>query len=83
MKKTLTKAELDAAESAFAEQAYKDRSRTNKKAQDAIAAVIAGSSQVTIRLDNREIALAKHQAAAKGLKYQTYIKMLLHQALHG
>lgn len=41
----------------------------------------AGSRQVTIRLNNSEIALAKKKAGAKDLRYQTYIKMLLHQAL--
>lgn len=35
----------------------------------------------TIRLDPADIALAKEQAAERGLRYQTYLKMLLHQAL--
>ncbi len=35
----------------------------------------------TIRLDPADIALAKEQAAAKGLRYQTYLKMVLHEAL--
>jgi len=43
--------------------------------------IAAGSRQVTIRVDNSEIQRAKNQAAARGLKYQTYIKMLLHEAL--
>jgi predicted DNA binding CopG/RHH family protein len=49
-----------------------------KRAREVVA---AGSRQITIRLNNSEIALAKRQAEAKGLKYQTYIKMLLHEAL--
>lgn len=35
----------------------------------------------TIRLDPEEIARARAQAAQHGLRYQTYLKMLLHQAL--
>jgi predicted DNA binding CopG/RHH family protein len=35
----------------------------------------------TIRLDPTDIALAREQAEARGLRYQTYLKMLIHQAL--
>jgi predicted DNA binding CopG/RHH family protein len=35
----------------------------------------------TIRLDKRDIELAKRQAEQRGLRYQTYLKMLIHQAL--
>lgn len=35
----------------------------------------------TIRLDPEDIALARAQAEDRGLRYQTYLKMLLHQAL--
>lgn len=35
----------------------------------------------TIRLDPGDIRLAKMQAEKRGLKYQTYLKMLIHQAL--
>jgi predicted DNA binding CopG/RHH family protein len=68
------------AEKAFAANLYKDRAAINRKAQQVLA---AGSRQITIRLSNSQIALAKQQAEAKGLKYQTYIKMLLHEALAG
>ena len=68
------------AEKAFAAKLYKDRAAINRKAQQVLA---AGSRQITIRLSNSQIALAKQQAEAKGLKYQTYIKMLLHEALAG
>ena len=71
--------ELIEAEAAFAAEAWKNRSELNKKALEVLAA--EGSRQITIRMANREIALAKQQAEAKGLKYQTYIKMLLHEAL--
>jgi|SRR5271154_971710 len=35
----------------------------------------------TIRLDPSDIELAKSQAEQRGLKYQTYLKMIIHQAL--
>lgn len=41
----------------------------------------AKSSRTTIRLDAYDMARAKTQAAKKGMRYQTYIKSLLHQAL--
>ena len=40
-----------------------------------------GIPTTTIRLDPADIALARDQATARGLKYQTYLKMLLHEAL--
>ena len=36
---------------------------------------------VSIRLPESDLALARWQAAQKGIGYQTYIKSLLHQAL--
>jgi predicted DNA binding CopG/RHH family protein len=76
MKKNSGKA-IDA-EAAFAADLYRDRAALNSKTQELLA---TGSRQVTIRLSNNEIARAKQQAEAKGLRYQTYIKMLLHEAL--
>ncbi len=35
----------------------------------------------TIRLDPSDLSLAKQQAECKGLRYQTYLKMLIHEAL--
>jgi len=35
----------------------------------------------TIRLDPGDIAKARVHAAARGLRYQTYLKMLIHEAL--
>ena len=66
------------AEAAFAEDFYKDRAAIKRKAEEVLT---LGSRQVTIRLYNSEIALARQQAKEKGLRYQTYMKMLLHQAL--
>jgi predicted DNA binding CopG/RHH family protein len=76
-KKPMTKKQIEA-EAAFADEVYKDRAAINRKA---LAMLTSGSRQLTIRVSLSEIELAKKQAEAKGLKYQTYIKMLLHQAL--
>ena len=35
----------------------------------------------TIRLDPEDIAEARVQAAERGLRYQTYLKMIVHEAL--
>jgi predicted DNA binding CopG/RHH family protein len=35
----------------------------------------------TIRLDPVDIELARQQAEKRGLKYQTYLKMIIHEAL--
>jgi len=35
----------------------------------------------TIRLDPDDIAKARVQAAERGIRYQTYLKMIVHQAL--
>src|SRR5580698_5954680 len=39
------------------------------------------SPTITIRLAEDDLARARVLAARKGLRYQTYLKMLLHQAL--
>jgi len=36
---------------------------------------------ITIRLDPTDVELARVQAEERGLRYQTYLKMVLHQAL--
>src|ERR1700691_4857247 len=41
-----------------------------------------GSPTITIRLAEDDLARARTLAAEKGLRYQTYLKMLLHQALN-
>jgi predicted DNA binding CopG/RHH family protein len=41
------------------------------------AARRAGLPATTIRLDPADIALARDQAGKRGLKYQTYLKMIL------
>jgi predicted DNA binding CopG/RHH family protein len=39
------------------------------------------AKSTTIRLDEQDLSLAKSQAEKKGLRYQTYLKMLIHEAL--
>jgi predicted DNA binding CopG/RHH family protein len=36
---------------------------------------------ITIRLDPTDVELARTQAEERGLRYQTYLKMVIHQAL--
>jgi predicted DNA binding CopG/RHH family protein len=36
---------------------------------------------ITIRLDPTDVELARVQAEERGLRYQTYLKMVIHQAL--
>jgi predicted DNA binding CopG/RHH family protein len=45
------------------------------------AAKRAALPSTTIRLDPEDIAIARVQAAARGLRYQTYLKMIIHEAL--
>jgi len=45
------------------------------------AARLGGIPTTTIRFDPGDIALAREQANKRGLKYQTYLKMLVHEAL--
>lgn len=41
----------------------------------------AALPSTTIRLDPVDIAQARVQAAGRGLRYQTYLKMIIHEAL--
>jgi predicted DNA binding CopG/RHH family protein len=45
------------------------------------AAKVKALPTTTIRLDPADIELARAQAERKGLKYQTYLKMVIHEAL--
>ena len=46
------------------------------------ASQTGASPTITIRLAEDDLARARVFAAEKGLRYQTYLKMLLHQALN-
>jgi predicted DNA binding CopG/RHH family protein len=43
---------------------------------------VGAAPTITIRLAGMDLARARILAAEKGLRYQTYLKMLLHQALN-
>jgi len=45
------------------------------------ARIKASTRVISIRVAEKDLALARRQATKKGLPYQTYIKSLLHQAL--
>ena len=40
-----------------------------------------GAKNITIRLSLEDLSKARQLAQRRGLRYQTYVKMLLHQAL--
>lgn len=67
------KAEVDD----FIERAHKNGAVT----RGVLLRTLGGSTQTTIRLPNEDLARAKEQAGRKGLKYQTYLKMVIHEAL--
>jgi predicted DNA binding CopG/RHH family protein len=49
--------------------------------QGSVRRKVEGTRIVTMRLPGSDLATARELAERKGLRYQTYIKMLLHQAL--
>lgn len=46
------------------------------------ASQVGPSPTITIRLPEADLARARALAAERGLRYQTYVKMLLHEALN-
>jgi predicted DNA binding CopG/RHH family protein len=72
----MTKKQMEA-EAAYAKSAYDRRAQLEHKAIEVLSAL----KPVTLRIDAADIELARQQARSKGLKYQTYMKSLLHQAL--
>jgi predicted DNA binding CopG/RHH family protein len=46
-----------------------------------MAEIKSAAKSTTIRLDEVDLSLARKQAERKGLRYQTYLKMLIHEAL--
>ena len=63
----------------FLEAARKGELKRLDKAT--LAARATASRVISIRLPEPDLQLARQQAARRGLRYQTYIKSLLHQAL--
>jgi predicted DNA binding CopG/RHH family protein len=67
---------------AFLEAADKGELDTGSVARIAREQASVGSTPTTtIRLDPEDISRARTLAAKRGLRYQTYLKMLLHEAL--
>jgi len=67
---------------AFQEAAGKSELHNGSAARIARERAAAGSTPTTtIRLDPEDISRARTLAAKRGLRYQTYLKMLLHEAL--
>ena len=60
----------------------KAKGRLGKGTVERVARERSGASPtITIRLAEADLARARTLAAERGLRYQTYLKMLLHQAL--
>lgn len=62
---------------ALFQQAAKDGTLT----RGTLAARRGVTPPTTIRLDPADLEMAKTQAQQRGLRYQTYLKMVIHQAL--
>ena|ERR1700735_19761 len=64
----------------FLKAAKEGRLRRLERAR--LAARVTGATKViSLRVREEDLALAREQAAQKGLPYQTYLKSLLHEAL--
>jgi len=59
-------------------QTAKQRGRLQRLSQTDLP---GASETVTIRIPPQELTRARTLAAKRGLRYQTYLKMLLHEAL--
>jgi predicted DNA binding CopG/RHH family protein len=66
---------------AFENAAARGELRTGSAAKLGRERAVGITPTTTIRLDPEDIARARALAAKRGLRYQTYLKMLLHEAL--
>ena len=66
---------------AFKAAASRGELRTGTAARMAQERAAGITPTTTIRLDPGDLSRARTLAAKRGLRYQTYLKMLLHQAL--
>jgi len=66
---------------AFEEAAARGELRTGTAARLARQHATGVTPTTTIRLDPQDISRARALAAKRGVRYQTYLKMLLHEAL--
>ncbi len=62
-------------------QLFKEGEKDGTLNHGTLAKRLGITPTTTIRLDPDDIQLAKAQAEKRGLKYQTYLKMIIHQAL--
>jgi hypothetical protein len=65
----------------YLEAFFKQAEREGKLGHGTAARVLGLTTPTTIRLSQEDLAKARAQAEKKGLRYQTYLKMLLHEAL--
>jgi uncharacterized protein (DUF4415 family) len=65
----------------FIEALFKQAEAEGKLGRGTIARIAGLTKPVTIRLSEEDIAKARVQAQKKGVGYQTYMKILLHEAL--
>jgi predicted DNA binding CopG/RHH family protein len=65
----------------FEDAAAKGQLRSGSAAKLARESATGITPTTTIRLDPEDISRARTLAAKRGLRYQTYLKMLLHEAL--
>lgn len=66
---------------AFEDAAGRGELRTGSVARQARERAAGVTPTTTMRLDPEDISRARALAAKRGLRYQTYLKMLLHEAL--
>lgn len=66
---------------AFADAAARGELHRGSAARLARERAAGTTPTTTIRLDPEDISRARELAAKRGLRYQTYLKMLLHEAL--
>lgn len=66
---------------AFEDAAARGELRTGSAVRLARERAAGTTPTTTIRLDPEDISRARALAAKRGLRYQTYLKMLIHEAL--
>jgi len=65
----------------YLEAFFKQAEEEGKLGHGTAARILGLTKPVTIRLSHEDLAKSRAQAEKKGLRYQTYLKMLLHEAL--
>ena len=65
----------------FVEALFEQAQTEGRLGNGRVAKRLGLTASTTIRLSQEDLAKARAQAEKKGLRYQTYLKMLLHEAL--